>query len=501
MRLKLDKERLKALGPVERAQAEEAIQNIESKRLRDPLAFYQPHPKQKAFHSFTAQKKCFFGGTQSGKTTGGLADDVIQAVDRDSLPAHLLPYKKFEPPFLCRIMAESFPVLETTLIQKLQDILPLEQLVGGTWATAYDKTLRVLYFQNGSKFFFMTYEQEVRKMGGASIDRVHFDEEPPLAAYNECKFRVTAKGGDLLFTMTPIFGITWTYSQLWQKRGEEVQKDIYKGKDLDCCTVEIGDNPAMSQKDIDLALEGLSDEEKAARKEGRFIALHGLIYADYNKDLHRISDRPLPSNVNVVVGIDPGIRNRTAVVWIYLTHDDKMVVFKEGYYQGMTVKQVCDEIHKTNAEFEVSPLYYVIDAAARNKNHQTGRSDQMEYADHGIVTIAGQNSVTAGINRIKERLQSERIFIFDSCVHLDNELQMYRWKQPPKSGEDSRQAPVKKDDHLVDALRYAVMSRPYLPEHNEHSNETQLQRAMREDQERFSQPSEINVGQFSGIAS
>lgn len=500
MRLKLNRERLEGLAPAQRAEAEKAIFDVEYARASNPLLFYEPHPKQEAFHAFTAQRRGFFGGTQSGKTTAGLADDIIQAVDRDCLPEHLLPYKRYEAPFLCRIMAESFPVLETTLIQKLQDLLPTEQLVGGSWATAYDRNLRVLYFENGSKFFFMTYEQEVRKMGGASIDRVHFDEEPPLAVYNECKFRVTAKSGDLLFTMTPIFGITWTYSALWQKRGEEVAPNVYKGEDFECCTVDISENPAMGPKDVALALEDLSEEEKAARKEGRFIALHGLIYSDYKQSLHRVPDRPLPPNVNIVVGIDPGIRNRTAVVWIYLTHDDKMVVFKEGYYQDMTIKQVCDEIQKTNAEFDISPLYYVIDPAARNKNHQTGRSDQMEYADHGVVTIAGQNSVTAGINRIKERFQSERIFVFESCVHLDNELQMYRWKQPPKSGEDSRQAPVKKDDHLVDALRYAVMSRPYLPEYEQHSDETQLQRAMREDQEAFSRPDEVNIGQFGGVA-
>ncbi len=500
MRLKIDKERLAALSGPEREQAEQAIKEIEQERQSNPLAFYAPHEKQRAFHGFTAQKKCFFGGTQSGKTTGGLADNVIQAVDEDCLPDHLKPYKKFQPPFLCRIMAESFPVLETTLIQKLQELLPLDQLVGGSWQTAYDKNLRVLYFQNGSKFFFMTYEQEVRKMGGASIDRVHFDEEPPLAAYNECKFRVTAHGGDLLFTMTPIFGITWTYGQLWQNRGAEVAKDVYAGKDLDCVTVEINDNPAMGAKDIELALEGLSNEERAARKEGKFIALHGLIYADFKPERHEVPDRAaLPKNVNVVVGIDPGIRNRTAVVWVYLTHDDKMVVFQEGYYQDMTVKQVCEEIHKTNADYEVSPLYYVIDPAARNKNHQTGRSDQMEYADHGIVTIAGQNSVTAGINRVRERFQSERLLISESCVHLVNELQMYRWKQPPKSGEDSRQAPVKKDDHLVDALRYAVMSRPHLPEVHSERSETRLQRLMREDIEGLS-AQEQNIGQFGGVA-
>jgi phage terminase large subunit-like protein len=500
VRLKIDKKRLEALSGPEREQAEKALLAIETERQRNPLAFYGPHAKQRAFHGFTTQTKCFFGGNQSGKTWGGLADDVIQAVDADCLPEALRAYKKFEPPFLCRIMAESFPVLETTMIEKLQELLPLDQLVGGAWSTAYDKNLRVLYFQNGSKFFFMTYEQEVRKMGGASIDRVHFDEEPPLAVFNECRLRVMAHGGDLIFTMTPVFGLTWTYDQLWQQRGDEVGKDVFKAPDLSVVTVDMSDNPALGEKEIELALMGMSDEEKAARKEGKFVALHGLIYGDFKRETHVTPERPLPEHVNVVVGIDPGIRNRTAVVWIYLTHDDEMVVFQEGYYEGMTAQQVCDQIHKTNDDFNVAPLYYVIDPAARNKDHQTGRSDQMEYADNGIVTIAGQNSVTAGINRVRERFQNDRLFIQSHCANLINELQMYRWKQPPKSGEDSRQAPVKKDDHLVDALRYAVMSRPYLPEAESQSNETRLQKTMREHQEAFTRQDDQNVGQFSGIA-
>jgi phage terminase large subunit len=244
----------------------------------------------------------------------------------------------------------------------------------------------------------------------------------------------------------------------------------------------------------------MSEEEKAARKSGRFIALHGLIYGDFSRERHIVPERPIPENVNVVVGIDPGIRNRCAVVWIYLDHRDQMAVFQEGSYEGLTVKQVCEQIHKTNAAYDVTPLYYVIDPAAQNRAHQTGRSDQMEYADHGIVTIGGQHSVTAGINRVRERFQNDRLFVYANCTNLIDELQKYRWKQPPRTGEDGRQAPVKKDDHAVDALRYAVMSRPYLPETERHSNETQLQRAMREDQQRFEQPQEVNIGQYGGIA-
>lgn len=498
--IQIDQEAIESLTGQERQLAERTVAELLKKRETDPLAFYEPHSKQIPFHEFEAQTKCFFGGNQSGKTTGGLADDIIQAIDEDALPPHLKPFKKFQPPFLCRIMAESFPVLETTLIEKLKEMLPLEQLVGGTWSTAYDKNVRVLYFQNGSKFFFQTYEMDVAKMGGATLDRVHFDEEPPWRAYNECRMRVMARAGDLLFTMTPVQGLTWTYDSLWRKRGDQAEADVFHGQDIDVVVVDMDDNPTLNKREIDIALSGMSNEEKAARKEGRFIALHGLIYGDFSRSRHVVPQRPLPENVNIVVGIDPGIRNRAAVVWIYLTPDDQMVVFEEASFEGMTVRDVCEQIHKVNTLYGISPLYYVIDPAAQNRAHQTGRSDQMEYADNGIVTIAGQHSVTAGINRVRERFQSDRMFIHSHCMNLITELEKYRWKQPPRSEEDGKQAPVKKDDHSLDALRYAVMSRPYLPAVEDHRQETQLQKVMREDQERFSKPDDRNLGQYDGIA-
>src|SRR5206468_210005 len=101
------------------------------------------------------------------------------------------------------IMAPSFPVLETTLYEKLRALCPAQELAGGSWGTAYDPRLRVLHFACGSKFFFSTYEQEVSKMGGATLRRVHMDEEPPKPHFDEARFRVARYDGDLLLTMTP----------------------------------------------------------------------------------------------------------------------------------------------------------------------------------------------------------------------------------------------------------------------------------------------------------
>lgn len=504
MKFRIDRTALAKLSGEEKKQAELAIREIEERREEDPLAFYEPHDKQRAFHGFTSKIKFLSGGNQSGKTTAGLADDVIQAVDREALPEHLKQYKKFEAPFLCRIMAESFPVLETALIVKLQELLPKDHLLGGTWRSAYEKDLRVLHFKNGSKFFFQTYEMDVKKMGSATLDRVHYDEEPPLAVFNECRMRVMVRGGDQLFTQTPVQGMSWTYEALWQNRGTEVSERVWKGQDIETVVVHMEDNPAMSPDEIEIALAGMSEEEKAARREGRYVALHGLIYPDFRDRRrgalcsHVVPEAPIPENVNVVVGIDPGYRHPAAIVWLYLTPDDTMVAFEAQRYEKFSARQVCEQIVRINDLYGVTPLYYVIDPSARNKNHETGRSLQMEYADNGIVTIAGQNDWKAGTNRVRERLQTDRLFVRANNPELVDEFKSYRHKKPPRSGEDTREGPVKVGDDLMDALRYAVMSRPYLPDELQHRDETSLQRMLREDVESYSQPPvELALSQFA----
>jgi phage terminase large subunit len=84
----------------------------------------------------------------------------------------------------------------------------------------------------------------------------------------------------------------------------------------------------------------------------------------------------------------------------------------------------------------------------------------MEYADYGVVTIAGQNSVVAGLQRVKGLLVDQRLAITVNCENLIDQFRKYRWQTAKRGENEGVEAPVKKDDHLLDALRYAVMSRP-----------------------------------------
>ena len=469
--MRISLEQIRALPPDQQAQAREWLEQYEAALKANPLLGYTPHSKQVIFHESRDQLKAFLGGNRSGKTTAGVLDDLIQACDRDAIPSHLAAYKKWEPPFYCRIIVPDFTsTLEGVIFQKLREWAPKAQLSGGSFGKAYDKTRRKLHFENGSWMDFLTFEQDLDKFGGAALHRVHYDEEPPSNIRRESTMRLIDYGGDELFTMTPLHGMSWMFDDIW----EPYTKGLLT--DSTVVLVDMDDNPHLDEKTKKRALAGLSEEERQARKSGRFVHFAGMIYDEFSRNFHVIPEvDEVPKGAKVYVGIDPGSRHMAAVVWTYLTAENVMVQFDELALQGHTVQGVCDAIKMRNMRWGAKdedgkllgpllPSWYVIDPAARNVMHQTGRSDQMEYTSNGIITILGQNAVTPGINKVKERLQNRKLFVTANCQETISEFRKYRWATATRTEDDAKERPVKRDDHLLDALRYVVMSMPTAPE-------------------------------------
>lgn len=459
---------LAKLTPAARAEAEALLAELDEIRHSDPLQFFKPHYKQHLLMSQHVALRAFLGGNRSGKTTVGIVDDIIQCIDRSAVPAHLEQYKRWEPPFYGRVITPDFTAtMEGVVFQKLREWTPKSQMLGNAWSKAYDKQNRIMRFKNGSWLQFMTYEQDLDKFGGAALHRIHYDEEPPQSIRKECLMRLIDYGGEELFTMTPLMGMTWMFDEIWEAW------EHGKLEDAHVVTVDMDDNPYLDERTKTRVLAGLSHEERQARKQGRFVHFGGLVYPDFERQQHVIpavaeptADDPSPfERHSVYLGLDPGTRNLAAVVFVAVDEDQRMTIFDEIAVQGATVAEVAQEIKLRCARWRVEPAMTIIDPAARNHLHQTGRSDQMEYFDHGISTVLGQNSVTAGINNVRTRLQHNALHVCANCSVLLDEFRKYRWTSPKKvSDDDPKEAPIKKDDHLLDALRYVCMARPFQPD-------------------------------------
>src|SRR5207244_2101421 len=144
------------------------------------------------------------------------------------------------------------------------------------------------------------------------------------------------KGADRLLTMTPQYGLKWTYDTFW----EPFDKNRLDPNRTFFVIVDMDENIHLDAEQKREALAGYSSEELKARKEGRYIHLAGMIYSNFSPREHIIPQADTPENAFVYVGIDPGTRVMCGVIWSYVTHDDVLVVFDELGVQGYTVEDV-----------------------------------------------------------------------------------------------------------------------------------------------------------------
>ena len=299
----------------------------------------------------------------------------------------------------------------------------------------------------------MSFEQDPDKFGGVSRHRIHYDEEPngpnSYKIWRDSRMRLIDTGGDEVFTMTPLFGLSWVTEKLWDRQHDPgifvIEASMY-------------DNPHLSKEEIELALADLTKEERESIEYGRPAHFEGKFYDEFNIGL--VTDPPSRDHVkgqSIVVGIDPGLR-RTAVVWIAFDNDNSALAFAELYPADMIVPDVAKLIHAKNTEWGVDPDYYVIDPSARNRSMDTGENIESAYMREGISAIHGQNERSAGIMEVKRRLQQKGLMVSSECRNLIWEFPRYR--KDENSADEF--AAVKEHDHLLDALRYVCMSRPWI---------------------------------------
>lgn len=461
-KLRLIEGNLTAQQQLERAALLEELGKLEE---TNPLAFVTPYEKQRKFLAATEFTKAFFGGNGSGKTFIGLTDDCIQAVPSEFLPQRLKQYKRWEPPFHCRIISPKWSVVDV-VVEKLREIVPKQALWKGSFDDAFSKQKMRLQFECGSRFLFNTADQDRDAHSAVELHRVHFDEEPPgeqgfgIYTENLVRLRKAMPHAQVMFTMTPLFGLSWTYDEVWEKREND---------DVFCIVASMRDNPYIDSKAMIKALDYLPEAEREAIIEGNFVHMHGMVLGDWKPEVNvckPLTIEQLHTSSMIIVSIDPGI-SQAAVTWNAFDKYNRQVVFDELYPANSphtNVDRIAKSIRAVNTNWRLrdSSVIYVIDPSARNRVLTNGEDVEGVFAREGIYTTPGQNPLRAGILELRSRVSSASLRVSSECSNTLKE--QARWvihKDETDTSRSGETFQTKGPHHCWDTIRYAAMFSPW----------------------------------------
>lgn len=190
---------------------------------------------------------------------------------------------------------------------------------------------------------------------------------------------------------------------------------------------------------------------------GEWCLAEGAIFDFFDRDIYVVR-RPPKAADYWIVGIDYGTNNAFSAVLIgvncgmYDQSKPMMWAEKEYYWdfkktgRQKTSSEFADDLKNWLEPYAVKSIY--VDPSAANF--------KLDLQRRGMRPVNADNDVYNGILKMTDEMKAGKLFVCSECTNLIREIESYVWD--PKCAEKGDDEPLKKDDHAVDALRYAVMT-------------------------------------------
>ena len=302
---------------------------------------------------------------------------------------------------------------------------------------AYD-TVRIKHTSGGwSILHFKSFDQGREAFQSTERDVIWLDEEPPLSVYSEALTRTMTTGGLMMMTFTPLKGMSETVQFLQQQAKEGF---CY------LTTATWDDAPHLSEKDKEELLAAFPPHQRDARSKGIPSLGSGAIYPVPESEII-VPSFEIPRHFRHVYGLDVGWNN-TAAVFLAIDPDNHIAYLTSDYKRGNAEPSVHAEAIRSRARGHGKPG--VIDPAANGRSQKDGQNLMSLYRNLGLNVTNAENSVESGIYEVWQLLSTGRLKVFSSCSAFLEEYRVYR--------RDEKGRIVKDNDHIMDALRYAIVS-------------------------------------------
>lgn len=344
---------------------------------------------------------------------------------------------KFGPPGDVMIVGVNRATIQRNVLYELYDLLG--------FPPPSSKSNETKLYGRNVYFVGANDEGAVRSIQGSTLALAYVDEATciPAPFWKMLQSRISVPGAQLLATCNPEGPAHWLKKE-YIDRCEEI--------DLIYWTFLLDDNPVLGE-----------DYKNSLKKEytgmwykryilGEWAVAHGLIYDAY--DHTNLYENRRNNPLYYVCGVDYGTSNATAAVMVAVCPKlwPQLSVEEEYYYdsakkgRSKTDAELADDLYQFCKHKNLRAIY--VDPSAA--------SLKVELRRHNLPVLDAKHDILPGIQVVSKFIAGKNVVIHKSCTTLIDCLQSYCWD--PKAADQGEDKPLKKRDHIMDSLRYAIYS-------------------------------------------
>ena len=246
----------------------------------------------------------------------------------------------------------------------------------------------------------------------------------------------------------------------WPKGHSREGEPLFKRKFI---PATLFDNPYLSDDGLyEANLLSLPEHQRRQLLEGDWDINEGAAFPEFNRKVHVIEPYDIPNSWVKFRACDYGYGSYTGVVWFTITPAEQLVVYRELYVSKVTATDLADMVLEAESEDKIR--YGVLDSSLWHKRGDTGPSLAEQMIMKGCrwrPSDRSRGSRVAGKNELHRRLQVDefteepRLVFFNTCTNTISQLPAL-----PLDKNNPEDVNTNAEDHLYDALRYGIMTRP-----------------------------------------
>lgn len=176
---------------------------------------------------------------------------------------------------------------------------------------------------------------------------------------------------------------------------------------------------------------------------GLWVTGEGVVYADFDKSKMVIDQPPDIADLHIYVGVDWGFEHLNSIVVFGDDPDGNTYLLEEHTGQHKFISHWVDVAHVIQEKYGRHIVFYADSARPDNIN---------EFQASGINCINAAKQILPGVEMCAELMKTKKFFVVkDGVQQFLDEIYQYVWDD--RTGE-----PEKKNDDVMDAMRYAIYS-------------------------------------------